>query len=82
MIQHGWEASLDALEARLARQEAALAQGVLDGGFEAVALPSASLSERDRVRAQLALERVRRLEAELRQRQHAMAAPGRQSPYS
>ena len=82
MIQHGWEASLDALEARLARQEAALAQGVLDGGFEAVALPNASLSERDRVRAQLALERVRRLEAELRQRQHAMAAPGRQSPYS
>lgn len=81
MIQHSWEASLDALEARLARQEAALSQGMLDGGFDAVALPSTSLSERDRVRAQLALDRVRRLEAELRQRQHAMTTPGRQSPY-
>ncbi|MEZ5266820.1 MAG: hypothetical protein AB7W59_29850 [Acidimicrobiia bacterium] len=82
MIQRSWEASLDALEARLARQEAALAQGGIDGGFEALALPSAPLSERDRVRAHLALDRVRKLETELRRRHDALATPVRTSPYS
>ena len=82
MTGRSWEATLDLLEARLARQEAALAQGGNDGGFEAVSLPSYPLSERDRVRAHLALERVRTLEAELRRRHEAMNTPVRTSPYA
>ena len=77
----GWEATLDALEARLARQEAALAQGVHDSSFEALALPSAPLSERDRVRAHLAMERIRQLEEEMRAVHDKLPSPVRRSPY-
>lgn len=61
-----WEAALDALEARLAREEAALTHGAGSSAFGAVVLPSAPMSERDRARAHVALERVRLLEADVR----------------
>ena len=76
-----WEAALDALEARLALQEAALAGNGPDGLFTAVALPAAPLDDRDRVRAQLVLGRIRALEAELRRRHDDLQAPRRTSPY-
>jgi hypothetical protein len=76
-----WEAALDALEARLALQEAAVAANGSEGSFTAVTLPSAPLGEQDRVRAQLVLGRIRVLEAELRRRHDEMQAPQRSSPY-
>lgn len=61
-----WEAALDALEARLASQEAALTQGAGSAAFTAVMMPSSPMTERDRVRAHVALRRVRALELETR----------------
>lgn len=77
-----WEATLDALEARLARQEAALAQGVVDGSFVALELPQTPLAEEDRVRAQLVLRRIGTLENQMRQLHDRLPSPVRQSPYS
>ena len=76
-----WEAALDALEARLALQEAAVAGNATDCSFAAVELPTAPLGEGDRVRAQLALGRIRLLEAELRRRHDDLQTPQRSSPY-
>ena len=76
-----WAASLDAVEARLVLQEAALAQGAVDGSFAAVVLPTAPPNERDRVRAQLALRRIRRLEQQMRGLQQRRPSPVRCSPY-
>lgn len=79
-----WERTLDVLEAKLSRHESALVSGRPEGVFEAMQLPSRTPSGGDRVRAQLALERIRRLEEELRRRQAAANATprGRTSPYS
>ena len=58
-----------------------LAGNAPDGTFLAVLLPEAPLGERDRVRAQLVLGRIRALEAELRRRHDEAQAPQRTSPY-
>lgn len=76
-----WEAALDALEARLASQEAALSHGVGTAAFSAVLLPSTPMTERDRVRAHVALRRVRALEAETR-RLLASRPQQHHSPYA
>jgi hypothetical protein len=77
-----WESTLDALEDRLARQEASLVEGSGDTGFEAVRLPSTPPEASERVRALLALERVRALEAQLRRLHERSTQPTRPSPYS
>jgi hypothetical protein len=76
-----WEAALDALEARLALQEAAVTGNATDCSFTAVTLPTVPLGECDRVRAQLVLGRIRVLESELRRRHDELQAPQRSSPY-
>jgi hypothetical protein len=76
-----WESSLDQLEERLAREEAALAQGVI-ASFEAVELPTSPMGESDRIRAMLALDRVRRLELEMHDVHGRTPQPARLSPYA
>ncbi len=81
----GWDAALDALEARLARQEAALASRTMEGTFQALALPTVTMNEPQRVRAQVALQRIQRLEAHMRvqrDERDRRPAPTRVSPYS
>jgi len=81
VIDDGWGAALDVLEARLARQEAALANNTVDGSFQALALPSVPPNEGERMRAELALQRVLRLEERMRALHERAVAPRRQSPY-
>jgi|SoiMethySBSTD1v2_1073268.scaffolds.fasta_scaffold469481_3 hypothetical protein len=75
-----WEAALDALEARLVSHEAALGQGVAAGPFAVVPLPTTPLPDRERVRAHVALSRVRALEAQTRRM--LATRPVKHSPYS
>lgn len=77
-----WESALDALEDRLARQEASLVEGSGDTGFEAVRLPSTPPGSTERVRVMLALGRVQALEAQLRRLHERSTHPTRPSPYS
>jgi hypothetical protein len=76
-----WEAALDALEARLVTHEAAMSQGVTAGPFVVVELPTAPLPDGERVRAYVALSRIRALEAQTR-RMLATRPATRHSPYS
>jgi hypothetical protein len=76
-----WEAALDALEARLALQEAALAANRVDASFEALPLPVTPPGPGDPIRAELALRRVHRLAEQLRTLQDQRTAPVRTSPY-
>ena len=78
----GWEAALDALEARLARQETAAVHGRLEGCFEAVELPSVVPGPADRVRARLALARIESLEREIGRVLARTPSPARSSPYN
>jgi hypothetical protein len=76
-----WQAALDALEARLVTHEAALEGGMTPGPFLVVELPSAPLPDLERVRAHVALSRIRALEAQTR-RMLAVRPHIKQSPYS
>lgn len=77
-----WSQTLDVLEARIARQETAVDAGQLGDAFEPVPLPTRTPVGVDRVRAQLALERIRHLEQELHRRKAAATGSrGRSSPY-
>ncbi len=80
-----WDDALDALEARLAREEVAVAGQSVDGTFQALPLPAVPMSDDQRVRAQVALQRIARLEASmrvLRDDRDRRPAPTRVSPYS
>jgi hypothetical protein len=76
-----WVAALDALEARLVTHEAALGQGMTVGPFVVVELPTAPIPDRERVRAHVALNRIRALEAQTR-RMLATRPLTKHSPYS
>jgi hypothetical protein len=75
-----WEAALDALEARLLSYESALSQGAAAGPFAVVPLPEAPMPDDARVRAHVALSRVRALEAQTRRL--LATRPAKHSPYS
>lgn len=80
-----WDDALDVLEARLAREEAALVGQAVDGSFHALPLPASSMTDDQRVRAQVALQRIARLETAmrmLRDDRDRRPAPTRTSPYS
>jgi len=61
-----WVAALDALEARLLREEQSLAAGTPDLSFVALELPDAPLDPAQRVRAQLAIARVQAIAEQYR----------------